>query len=711
MDGPLLVLAGAGSGKTRVITRRVAYLVSQGIAARHILAITFTNKAAGEMKRRIRALGTPPGATVGTFHALCARLLREFADQARLPRSFTIYDQDDQLRCVRQAIDRCGLNASNFPPSAVLSAISRAKNALVDPVGYRRRAEGFFQQAVAEVYPAYQRILVENHALDFDDLLMRTALLLRDEQVRQILSDRYRYVLIDEYQDTNHAQYVIAHGIALAHENICATGDPDQSIYGWRGADIRNILEFEEDYPDALVVRLEANYRSTAPILQAASSLIAHNRRRKRKALVAVRSGGTDVEVIRCQDEHAEAAEVARILSAQAAAGVPYRQMAVFYRVNALSRVLEEAFRKAGIPYQIARGVEFYNRREIKDVLGYLRLLANPNDDLSCRRVINVPPRGIGAVTLRRLAAAAEAAGIALLAACHDPAGAGLGRAAAAKVSGFARLIDELAGLPRCPVLPVVEAVVARSGLEGHLGRNEEDRQALRNVQEMVSAAAEFDADNPGATLEDYLQQVSLVSDVDSVDAEAGAVTLMTLHAAKGLEFDAVVMVGCEDGLLPFGRPEESQAGRDMEEERRLAFVGMTRAKDRLFMTCAKYRMLRGRTCRQLPSPFLREIGPESVKWLDKSDYEAPPRRRGIDVETYLRRRDLDGDLDETALAELIPEQFAALRPGSRVRHRKFGPGRIQTISYDGRYTRAVVRFERAGTRTLILEMANLKPL
>ena len=717
VEGPLLVVAGPGSGKTRVITRRVAYLIARGIAPRHILAVTFTNKAANEMKQRIKALGTPAGATIGTFHALCARLLREFADQARLPRSFTIYDQDDQLRCVRQAMERCSLSAANFPPPAVLAAISRAKNALVDPVKYGRQAEGFFQQAVAEVYPAYQRILAENDALDFDDLLMRTALLIRDKQVRQLLSDRYRYILIDEYQDTNHAQYVIAHGIALEHENICATGDPDQSIYGWRGADINNILEFEKNYPDALVVRLEANYRSTAPILRAASNLIAHNRRRKRKALVAVRPGGTDVEVIRCQDEHAEAAEVARIVSAQADAGIPYREMAVFYRVNALSRVLEEAFRRAGIPYQIARGVEFYNRKEIKDVLAYLRLLVNPNDDLSCRRVINVPPRGIGAVTLRKLTAAAEAAGGALLAACRDPAAAGLGRSAAAKVAGFARLIGELAALPRSPVLPIVEAVVGRSGLEDYLSRSEDDRQALRNVQEMVSAAAEFDADNPGATLEDYLQQVALISDVDAVDTEAGAVTFMTLHAAKGLEFAVVVMVGCEDGLLPFGRPEEGKSGRDIEEERRLAFVGMTRAKDRLFLTCAKYRMLRGRTCRQVPSPFLREIGDESVRWLDKSDYEPAPRRRPVDLETYLRRRELGDERDERALAEaldfaeVIPERFAALRPGRRVRHRKFGPGRIQAVSYDGRYTRAVVRFDHAGTRTLILEMAGLEPL
>ncbi|GAF68477.1 unnamed protein product, partial [marine sediment metagenome] len=386
--------------------------------------------------------------------------------------------------------------------------------------------------------------------------------LLRDHpDVRVRLADRYRYILIDEYQDTNHAQYVIAHGIALEHENICATGDPDQSIYAWRGADIRNILEFEADYPNAVVVRLELNYRSCQPILTAASRLIAHNRRRKTKKLLAVRQGGVEVQVIRLADEHAEAAEAASLTARLRAEGTRYSEVAVFYRVNALSRVLEEAFGKAGIAYQIARGVEFYNRKEIKDVLAYLRLLVNAADDISCRRIINVPPRGIGAATVKRLSAVAEGKGRSLLAACSDPASTGLGKAAAAKVAAFARLIADLDEIQTGGARQIVEEVIVRSGTEAALRGDEKQRQALRNVQELISAAAEFDRQHPDASPADYLQHVSLVSDIDSVDPGAGAVTFMTLHAAKGLEFPVVFVIGCEDGLLPF----EGGRGKDRD--------------------------------------------------------------------------------------------------------------------------------------------------
>jgi len=719
VDGPLLVLAGAGSGKTRVITRRVGYLIRQGVAPWHILAITFTNKAAGEMKQRVDAMGVPSGAVIGTFHSLCARLLREFADEAGIARSFSIYDQADQTRCVKEAMDRAEVSSSNLHPRAVLTAISNAKNRLIEPVPYAEKASDFFTRRVAKVYAAYQRLLASNHALDFDDLLMRADLLLRDRpDVREALARRFRYILIDEYQDTNHAQYVFAHGVALDHENICATGDPDQSIYGWRGADIRNIMEFEADYPDAVVVRLERNYRSTQPILQAAGSLIAHNRNRKPKELIAVREGGADVEVVRLQDEHHEAREAAEIATALRAEGLPYGDIAIFYRVNALSRVLEQAFRKAAVPYQIARGVEFYNRKEIKDVLAYLKLLCNGDDDLACERIINVPPRGIGAVTVGKLAALAEARGVSLLAATGDPESAGLGKAAAGKVRKFVDLMNELGRMPPSPVRPIVEAVVSRSGMEASFQKDEQQRQALRNVEEMVSAAEEFDEQNPEADLADYLNHVALVSDIDSVDPEVGAVTFMTLHAAKGLEFPAVIMVGCEEGLLPF-QPMNGSV-RDIEEERRLAFVGMTRAKDRLVLTSARYRMLRGQTSRQAVSPFLSEIGSESVTWSDRSDYEPGPRHGALTVDQFNRARSDGGFyspqeerpiIEALQAAEGMPEEFAGLHPGRRVRSEKFGPGTLQSISYDGTRTRAVILFDRAGKKTLILESAKLKPL
>ncbi len=729
VEGPLLVLAGAGSGKTRVITRRVAHLVKQGVSPRSILAITFTNKAAGEMARRVETLGVPGGAFIGTFHSFCFRLLREFADQTRLPKEFTIYDKSDQTRCVKDAMKRLEIPKDQFAPGAIQSAISRAKNKLTDAHRYAAEAKGFFQQTAARVYTLYQRILAENGAVDFDDLLLRTACLMRDlPDLREMLGRRHRYILIDEYQDTNHAQYIIAHGMAAEHENICVTGDPDQSIYAWRGADISNILEFESDYPNALVVRLEENYRSTQPILTVADRLIAHNRRRKHKRFIATRGGGLDVGVIRLDDEHAEAAEVTDLVAALGRDGVGCRDIAVFYRVNALSRLLEEAFRRAGIAYQIARGVEFFNRKEIKDVLAYLRLLANPDDDLSCRRIINVPARGIGAVTVNRLADAAEAnpdiSG--LLAATAEPHRAGLGKAAAARVATFSRLIDELSADLNRSVREIVETVVTRSGIEAALkgaaskSTDDQQRQALRNIEELITSAAEFDQGNPDATLADYLNMVSLVSDVDMVDSESGAVTFMTLHAAKGLEFPAVIIIGCEEGLLPFDRGDGKD--RDLEEERRLAFVGMTRSQDRLYLTSAKHRCLRGQTTRQVESPFLTEIGSESVCRIDKTTQEMPsyrPRTR-LSGRQVGARRDRDGfyeDIDNRAIIEAmeasdsIPDEFAGISKGRLVRHPKFGAGKVLKISYDGMRTRAVVQFSNIGKKTLILEYAGLKPM
>lgn len=726
IDGPLLVLAGAGSGKTRVITRRVAHLVSRGVSPRSILAITFTNKAAGEMARRVESLGVPRGAFIGTFHSFCFRLLREFADRASLPKEFTIYDKNDQTRCIKDAMKRLEIPSNQFAPGAIQSAISNAKNGLIGPERYSSEAAGFFQKTAARVYTLYQRILAENGAVDFDDLLLRTACLMRDcPDLRELLGRRHRYILIDEYQDTNHTQYVIAHGIAMEHENICVTGDPDQSIYAWRGADISNILEFESDYPNAMVVRLEENYRSTQPILTVADRLIANNRRRKHKRLISTRGAGIDVGVIRTDDEHAEAAEVTDIVASLGREGIPCRNIAVFYRVNALSRLLEEAFRRAGIAYQIARGVEFFNRKEIKDVLAYLRLLVNRSDDLSCRRIINVPARGIGATTVDRLAAAAEEKNASLLATCADPTGAGLAKAAAARVASFSRLINELSAELNKPVRDIVEKVVTRSGLEAALKgaaskADDQQRQELRNVEELITSAAEFDQDNPGATLADYLNMVSLVSDVDSIDSESGAVTFMTLHAAKGLEFPAVIIIGCEEGLLPFNRGDGKD--RDIEEERRLAFVGMTRAQDRLYLTSAKYRCLRGQTTRQVESPFLTEIGSESVCRIDKTTQEMPvpayrqagrpfPGKRTHARDGFYEDIDNRRIIEAIEAADSIPDDFAEICTGRLVRHEKFGAGKVLKVSYDGARTRAVVQFSHAGKKTLILEYAGLKPM
>ncbi len=729
-DGPLLVLAGAGSGKTRVITRRVARLIEKGIAPWNVLAITFTNKAAEEMAARVAALGVPRGATTCTFHSLCARLLREFAHHADLEPNYSIYDRDDQLKLAKEAVIRADLSTSNFAPRKVHASISNAKNELKTPEMLAAEADGdFYLSRVARVYRHYQKLLAENNALDFDDLLMRTAFILRDRpDVRQMLSTRYRYILIDEYQDTNRAQYILAHGIAMDHENLCATGDPDQSIYAWRGADINNILEFESDYPDATVIRLEENYRSTSPILAAASVLISHNIYRKEKALWTRKEGGADVTVSVSDDEHAEARLVAGRIAQYREAGGDFEDVAIFYRVNSLSRVMEEALLNAGIPYRIARGVEFYNRKEIKDVLAYLRVLANPADDLSLTRIINTPARGIGNTTLKRLAQLALDTGQGLLDACRTPDRAGVTTGPAKKVTDFVELMDGLrADLDR-PVRQIVEDVVGKTGLEEALSAEaEEDNRPLSNVGELINTATEFDERTEGeGTLTDYLHQISLVSDADHVLGDAGAVTLMTLHAAKGLEFPAVFVIGCEDGLLPFRRDDEPMAGSPTspdpryEEERRLTFVGMTRAKEHLTLSCARRRMMRGRTLPMPESPFLAEIGSDGVHRedhttrfdaiLDRLNRRGGPRRGGFYEEADQRQAiEAMDDLYEAAEVS-VPPEYEYLREGCRVHHPTFGGGTVVKIdAQPWPHTRAKVAFDQLGTKTLVLSKARLE--
>ncbi len=743
MDGPLLVLAGAGSGKTRVITRRVANLICRGVPAGNVLAITFTNKAAGEMRQRVAELGLstaanrpgrPTGATICTFHSLCARLLREYAAQAGLDVNFTIYDTADQRRLIKQIFKDQGIRPGKFSPTAVHGTISNAKNDMFTPDAYASKAHSYYQTTVAQVYGEYQRRLWENRALDFDDLLVRMAYLLRDRpEVREELSQRFRYVLIDEYQDTNHAQYLIAHTIAMEHQNICATGDPDQSIYHWRGANIRNILEFEKDYPNAAVIRLEENYRSTKAILTTASSLISHNKKRKEKALWTSRSGGDDVKIVLCDDEHAEANYVVQAIRQHQAGGGGYGDVAVFYRLNSFSRVLEEAMVKEGVPYRIARGVEFYNRREVKDVLAYLKVLVNPADDVSCRRIINVPKRGIGSTSVGRLAAHAARRGISLLAAAGEPEEAGLKKAAAKRVSGFVNLMNSLAAEKDGPVSKLIEAIINRTHMEHALKDDDgdDDNQPLANLAELVSSAAEFDesAETGGGSLEDYLQQVSLVSDVDHFEGGDQAVTLMTLHAAKGLEFPVVFVVGCEDGVLPFEKENSSgsdgrfeNAQQKMEEERRLLFVGMTRAQEKLTLTSARRRMIHGRTNSQAVSPFLMEIGDKHVRPEDNTTFEpARPKRRYKRSGGKKRQKPAgSGFYDDVLQREIIeaatsgggepmPPEYVNLKAGLWVRHPKFGTGRIVSMSQSWPNTRAVIDFKGLGRKKIVLRYADLE--
>jgi DNA helicase-2/ATP-dependent DNA helicase PcrA len=737
VDGPLLIIAGAGSGKTRVITRRVAYLISLGIPATSILAITFTNKAAGEMKTRVSdVLGRPlrdfgrldqPWPTICTFHSLCLRTLRHYAPAIGLPANFSVFDTSDQTKLIKEAIKSLDISATNFTPGSVHGTISNAKNQLVSADAFAKNAGDFYQRTVARVYTKYQQLLVQNNALDFDDLLLRTAHALRDHpHILREMQERFAYLLIDEYQDTNHVQYVLAHALALRHRNICVVGDPDQSIYAWRGADIKNILDFEKDYPDAKVVRLEQNYRSTKTILNVASTLIARNLQRKEKSLWTENAAGDPVKLVLCQDEHDEAAIVTMELKQlHDKGGRDWNKMAIFYRMNSLSRVMEDALRRAAVPYQIARGVEFYNRKEIKDVLAYLRVIANPSDQVSLERIANVPPRGLGDAGIKQLSAYAVGSGVSLIAAMarassvagistraangarqlvammsrwRDLAGIGAGQEQIETSSQESpellapRSGPSMAGNAGGRVRAVMEAVVRESGLEQLLRKTgDEELEELANVNELISSAAEFDAENSEGTLDDYLAQVSLVSDADHMKGSGGAVTLMTLHAAKGLEFPVVAMIGMEEGILPHSRARGNL--NELEEERRLAFVGITRAQEHLLLTKAAVRTIRGLRERTVTSPFLGEMPAESLKVIDRTGLGGI---NGRDEAVSFTRPESRG----------IAAQFSR---GQLVRHPQFGLGRISDLSEVGQHTRAIIEFNEVGRKTLILQYARLE--
>ncbi|MEM8739123.1 MAG: UvrD-helicase domain-containing protein [Planctomycetota bacterium] len=727
VDGPLLVLAGPGSGKTRVITRRIAYLVrAVGIPPWNVLAITFTNKAAGEMRDRVGRLLTERQAratTVATFHSLCARLLRQYADRLGLPPGYSIYDTSDQKRAIKQALEDLEINTKNFPPASMLGSISQAKNDLLDAAGYARQADNFYDRTVAKVYTKYEAILERNAALDFDDLLLKTVKLFRGHpDVLAELRDRYRYVMIDEYQDTNHAQFVIANALAAEHQCIMCTGDPDQSIYGWRGADIQNILEFERHYPAAQVVRLEQNYRSTKTILAAADALIVNNRGRRHKALWTENPQGDPVKVVSCLDEKQEATWVAEEFQRlRDEADVAWGEMAVFYRINSLSRVMEETLRRAGVPYQIARGTAFYDRKEIKDAIAYLRVVANPADEVNLLRVINTPARGISAASVKALQAFGLAHGQPIDTLLGDPMRVtALNPRAQSSVAKFGQTVDRWratagidGGAPAAaePSLRgFVEDVLRDSGLETFYrnDKSDPDRERLANLGELVSSAQQFeeeylfeaeqDGEGDAVGLREkllaFLERVALVSDADAVDSDQGMVTLMTLHAAKGLEYPVVAMIGVEDGLLPHDRANADE--KELEEERRLAFVGITRAERQLYLCHGKMRTVFGQTTPTIRSRFIGELPEETVEAIDPSS----------DPGAYEEAGYAGGGGAQRSLAARQAGQYP---PGTLVKHPQFGLGRVVNVSPMGAHTRAKVDFTTAGPKTLILQYARLE--
>jgi len=614
-DGPLLILAGAGSGKTRVLTHRIAWLIGERqVNPWNILAVTFTNKAAGEMKERVfRLVGEPArDIWIGTFHAICARILRQDGEKIGIPRDFVVYDDADQISLVKDCMAQLNLDEKQYQPRAVLSLISRAKEELVDVRNFQQTYSGHFEEIVFRVYRLYQQQLRASSALDFDDLIMATVRLLEEsESAREFYRGKFRHILVDEYQDINFSQYSFIKLLAKEHRNLTVVGDDDQSIYAWRGADIRLILAFEKDYPEARVIKLEQNYRSTKKILDAAYHIVKNNRSRKDKRLWTENEDGQPIRLFEASDEHDEAVFVFNCINDAIRRRVrKLSDFAVLYRTNAQSRVLEDVLLNFGIPYKIVGGVRFYERREVKDIIAYLRLVQNPNDSVSLKRVINVPARGIGPTSWNRLVEFATGHGIPIMEAMQNVRSiAGITPKIGAAITEFALLIDGLRkDAAEMSVSQIVQAVIDRTrylkALEQE--RSLEAQSRIENIKELLSVTAEFEGQSEDPSLAAFLEQVSLVSDVDSLDESADAVTLMTLHSAKGLEFPVVFMVGMEEGVFPHSRSlwEESE----LEEERRLAYVGVTRAREELYLTYALRRSLFGQVQRNSVSRFVREI-------------------------------------------------------------------------------------------------------
>jgi DNA helicase-2/ATP-dependent DNA helicase PcrA len=702
-EGPLLVLAGAGSGKTRVLTHRIAYLLATGVARPgEILAITFTNKAANEMRERVEQLvGRSARAMwVTTFHSACARMLRADAERLGYSRGFTIYDESDSLRMMKRCMAELGVDPKRYPPRSIRSQISGAKNKLADAAALAQAQGSVFEETVAAVYELYEKRMIEANAMDFDDLLVRTVNVLEvSEEARERWRRTFRHVLVDEYQDTNHAQYRLLQLLTAEHGNLMVVGDEDQSVYGFRHADIRNILDFERDFPEAEVVKLEQNYRSTQTILSAANAVVERNRERRPKRLWTEIAGGELVQLSELSDEHEEARWVAgEIQRLGEEEDVRREDVAVFYRTNAMSRVLEDTLVRFELPYQVIGGTKFYERAEVKDAVAYLSLLVNPSDQVSFARVVNTPRRGIGNTSQGRLAAHANTTGLPI----WDVAGRaeevpGLSGAAIRGVSRFHETMEGLrARAEEAPVAELLEAVLRESGYLDALAaeRTIEAEGRAENLEELVGVAAEFDVNREvegGAEvppLEEFLQQISLYTEQDGLRQEESLITLMTLHNAKGLEYDTVFIVGCEDGAFPHMRALEEGSE---EEERRLCYVGITRARRRLYMTWARERRLFGRAERNLPSRFIDELPAE----LTERHSSAPGAAAGLGWET-----------DASAAPPIDPGPTLELRIGDDIVHASFGEGVVTAVEPGGI---VVVRFVGDGAERKL--MADYAPI
>ena len=723
-EGPLLILAGPGSGKTRVIAHRIAYLVAyRRVSPYRIMAVTFTNKAAREMKERVFGLvGEQTQAiALGTFHAICARILRVDGERIGVGRDFAIYDEADQIAVMRRALAELQLDQKRYHPKALLTTISKAKSELATAEAYAQSVSSYFEEVVARAYERYQSLLTENNALDFDDLLLRAALLFREHaDVLEKYQERYRYLLVDEFQDTNVAQYVLARQLAARHGNICVVGDPDQSIYSWRSADLRNILNFERDFPNARVVYLEQNYRSTQTILDSAHSIISRNEQRKEKSLWTDRGPGAPVMAYEAYDEEEEAEFVAAQVQSLVSGGEHrWGDIAVMYRTNAQSRPLEEVFVRENIRYRLIGGTRFYERREVKDIMAYLRLIHNPFDSVSLARVINVPARGIGQRTMEELGRWANELQVPMYAALQlvaeqeraeaMPEGAETPRHPFAarivrSLLPFLDLLNELiAEAPDLTLSELLTRLIERIEYRQFLlGEFEDGEERWDNVQELRNVAAEYDGLPPEQALISFLEDVALMTDTDEYDEKVDAVTLITLHAAKGLEFPVVFIVGMEEGMLPHIRSYDDPA--QMEEERRLCYVGVTRAKERLYLVRAFRRHHMGMGTHNPPSRFLKDIPPELLVAAETSTRYGEPVTRRRAGASGRQPWSFPSDVSRDTPAELA---FVA---GDRVRHARFGEGIVVSCEIDGSDQKVTVAFKgEAGIKKLLLSYAPLE--
>ena len=741
-DGPLLVLAGPGSGKTRVVTCRIAELLKSGVLPRQVLALTFTNKAADEMRARVEQLVPGESVWLGTFHRFCARLLRQNASLVGLAENYTIYDTSDARKALDQAVQAAEIALTHTTLDQIAHQISDAKNALVTPERFEPRRGSPVGAIVEKAYPAYQKQLLTSNAVDFDDLLLHVAVILQENpELRASLDERYRYILVDEYQDTNFAQYCIVRSLAQDYPNLAVTGDPDQSIYGWRGANLKNILSFEHDYDSVRVVRLEENYRSTKRILRVADALIENNKQRKAKRLFTDNDEGSRVTLATYATQREEAESIAASIAADVDSGKRRpRDFAIFYRTNALSRVLEFALRDQGVPYQMIRGLEFFQRKEVKDTLGYLQLLNNPRDDVALLRVINTPTRGIGKKTITHLTDHARRYGLPLFDAARESGLIeSLSKRAAVAVAKFVAMIDGLGTRVHEPVEELLGHVLSESGIRTVYEQSDDDadHERLANIEELLTAARQFDEVHAGEdTLEGFLEQAALYSDTDDWETDQDKVTLMTMHAAKGLEFPVVYLIAVEDGLLPHQRSMDDPT--QMEEERRLMFVAITRAEQHLQLSRVRKREFRGQRRTTIPSGFLMElprdemelveISPEYPSWQEESDEwdddskffeDAPDDETAIDVHEPSRsptdRLAAAGLMTAASLAKqqdsqprVSPEKF---KHGMSVVHPEYGSGTIIALGGTADLRSATVDFPAIGMeKKFMLKYSNLQP-